>query len=897
LLEKRPRRTSAARLFGYDFFISFALGPLPRGTQSYASDLARRLRERDFSVFFSEDEASPGEPLTPTLRAALHRSRVLVVVANRETLAQPRWVRTEVEEFRVRRPGRPVIPISVGGALEDASLAQTTETWLGHQEKIWLDESEQAVANGIASDVLVDRLVLAPARLSSNVRWRWLVRSVIIGLLALTITSILAAIYAVRQRDEAYRQNTLAQGGRLAAEAELLLERGGAADASVMVALEGVRTLNSIGERSFDVDLALRRGLMLLPQSHGEFDNTAAEARLSAGGDYVAFTDLARRMSVRQLPGGEHRSCRDSDIKVATGTDANRRITAASTNGEWCVIEEDRDGNRNQVTLEVWSARPSQRVGSVSVQSQSGHLYTAINDDGSVVAITDHAQPGTAVKSTFRLWSRTRRADLLRLEGEEFVGFSPDHRHFATTKGFWRLPHDDRAAPIQTTSWNEPYSLAFSRDGAYVGTRKPYDGAVRVWDVRAAQWLPPLGAPEGELLAISEAARVIILNGVEGAVVWDTQKETIRSNVPRVAGKDQYAITREVKAAAFALPDPRFLVVEYDRRSLATQRVLSLPMWGSALATTELGAHETVEWLGVRGEQIYLLITSGSVRLETWTYRSGVRNTVFTLPAGPTAVSADGRSFAVAAGGKVIVAPIGAHTPPIEIPGAPADRVALSGDGSHVVTAAAGVMQVSRVGSRESWTSAPLPAPPFTIKVSRDGAFAFAIVRGSGVTRAGEEYSLVRWRTANPADIISIDLGGHASPPSNVLCFVSDDGTFPTGDYRASTTARSEIECEAPGAPLLRLTTEDTRVTVADAVGNQPLARLDHGSKVLKSAASADGKHVATTTKDLVLVFTLDSAELIKQTCSRGPRPVTTEEWDRYIRVATANDACGRAVR
>src|SRR5262245_25688073 len=59
----RPRRGFAERLFGYDVFISFALGPPPRGAQSYASDLARRLRERDFSVFFSEDEAPPGEVL------------------------------------------------------------------------------------------------------------------------------------------------------------------------------------------------------------------------------------------------------------------------------------------------------------------------------------------------------------------------------------------------------------------------------------------------------------------------------------------------------------------------------------------------------------------------------------------------------------------------------------------------------------------------------------------------------------------------------------------------------------------------------------------------------------------------------------------------------------------
>ena len=49
-----------SRLFGYDMFISFALSPPPQGIRSYASDLARRLRERDFTVFFSEDEAPPG---------------------------------------------------------------------------------------------------------------------------------------------------------------------------------------------------------------------------------------------------------------------------------------------------------------------------------------------------------------------------------------------------------------------------------------------------------------------------------------------------------------------------------------------------------------------------------------------------------------------------------------------------------------------------------------------------------------------------------------------------------------------------------------------------------------------------------------------------------------------
>src|SRR6516162_4731042 len=154
-----PKRNNATRVFGYDLFISFALGPPPRGTHSYASDLARRLRERDFTVFFSEDEAAPGEQLDSTLRKALLGSRTLVVIANRGTLEEPRWVRTEVETFRSHHPDRPIIPISIAGALQDPALAETTK-WLECQDKIWLDEVDDAVTNGIASKDLVERLAL-----------------------------------------------------------------------------------------------------------------------------------------------------------------------------------------------------------------------------------------------------------------------------------------------------------------------------------------------------------------------------------------------------------------------------------------------------------------------------------------------------------------------------------------------------------------------------------------------------------------------------------------------------------------------------------------------------------------------------------------------------------------
>ena len=120
----------AAKRFGYDIFISFALGPPPRGTHSYASDLARCLRELDYTVFFSEEEAPVGSQLDSTLREALLRSHALVVVANREMLEDPRWVRIEVEEFHKAYPLRPIIPIFINEPLKDTALVEKVREWL-----------------------------------------------------------------------------------------------------------------------------------------------------------------------------------------------------------------------------------------------------------------------------------------------------------------------------------------------------------------------------------------------------------------------------------------------------------------------------------------------------------------------------------------------------------------------------------------------------------------------------------------------------------------------------------------------------------------------------------------------------------------------------------------------
>ena len=223
-MSNQPKlRTNASRLFGYDIFVSFALGPAPRGTYSYASDLARRLRERDLTVFFSDDQAPPGEQLDATLRKALLRSRVLVVIANRDTLENPRWVRTEVEVFRRNRPDRPIVPIAVDGVLQDVELSTKVQEWLSHKGKIWIDESNEAVDAGLVSDDVVKRLITTPSLKRANVRWRWTVGAAFAVLTALLVGLGLATMRVIDTNEKIRKEIRKTTALRLNAEAQATL--------------------------------------------------------------------------------------------------------------------------------------------------------------------------------------------------------------------------------------------------------------------------------------------------------------------------------------------------------------------------------------------------------------------------------------------------------------------------------------------------------------------------------------------------------------------------------------------------------------------------------------------------------------------------------------------------
>lgn len=500
-----PKSSNAARLFGYDIFISFAMGPPPRGTQSYASDLARRLRERDFTVFYSEDEAPPGEHLDSTLRTALLRSKALVVIANRAMLLEPRWVRKEVEEFRARYPDRPVIPINVGGVLLEPTMSENVQAWMGFRDRIWLDESEQAVSIGIASEALVVRLATAPARIRSNVGWRWVVRSVGASLLALALGAGYAAWQAQLNAEEADRQRATAvnnldralKGERLAKsnEQRAILEEARALKAEDNALSEKSRAEDEADrarraeaiaqqERAAAVEqsrIALAR--QLAAQSSLQLEQNpdrlplAVLLALESTGLHPTFEGTqALRAALALLPQTEWPAAYDGAlgrgrVRALTFSPDGKRLAAAREDGTAELMDV-----RGRKTLAILGHEAA--PGAVVDLPGGGFRWKAPGVEAEVIAVA-FSNDGQTVATgsndhSARLWDSQSGRERFRLKHDGPVGavaFHPKRPWLATGSvdggtRLWNLA--DGRLLWRIDGGSETRAVAFSPDGSYL---------------------------------------------------------------------------------------------------------------------------------------------------------------------------------------------------------------------------------------------------------------------------------------------------------------------------------------------------------------------------------------------------------------------------------------------
>lgn len=550
---RTPKAPFAARLFGYDVFISFALGGPPRGSQSYASDLARRLRERDLSVFFSEDELPPGDPLSPTLQRALLRSRMLVVVVNRGTLEQPRWVRTEVEAFRSAHPGRPVVPVCLDGSFGDAALSRAVQPWLQHEGKVWLDEQPGLAAQGLAGEALVQRLLTAPRHLQANTLWRFTVAAVGVSLAGLAAAAVWQAVQAMQERDRVSALRDQALSRQLAAQAAATLVPDPVR--ALLLAVQAQAVAHTPASEG-----ALLGALSALPVARIEQHASAFQAlALAPQGDRLLASDVRGALLQGQVGAAGLRPL----VAPQRGLNlyATIQAIAFSADGQaWAQA-----GSSGEITVHQGAAERRLPDGDKQGEATPGFVFgLAFSPDGGMLA-------AVSSRGALRLHDLAGGPPRLLLRSPvdlASLAFHPDGRWLAVGGDQGRLsavPVGPGVVPpqLQSAAVGTVSGLAFDSAGRWLVVASR-GGRLEVLDAHSGQGLATVEAPEEgaiEALAVSPDGRFIITGHGNGAVVgwtWAPGQPWQRQTLWRHAGA--------VRALAFAPGGRRLTSAGQDGR-------------------------------------------------------------------------------------------------------------------------------------------------------------------------------------------------------------------------------------------------------------------------------------------------------------------------------------------
>ncbi|WP_300443528.1 TIR domain-containing protein [Zoogloea sp.] len=912
------RGTSATWLFGYDIFISFALGAPPRGTQSYASDLARQLRERDFTVFYSEDEAAPGTTLNDTLRKALKQSRILVVIANRGTLEEPRWVRAEVEEFRQYHPTRPIIPISIEGALKDHALLDTIRPWLNVGETIWVDDTQEAVKLGIASREVVQRLSLAPKHLRAAQRWR----ATVVGAVLILAISTGAALWNAKvAHDNALRASISAAE----AKAEEIKARKAEARA--------------LGELRASTGLRLRA------------ESSAMLARLRPEPDERAMQQL---LAAQQLtaPGRPLDAEAEGDL-LAGLRGARHLLRLVSGNAEFLTMAVSATGRRlatvaDDTTLQLWDAATGKPIGA----SLPAHLQTvrslAFSPDGTLLVtgskdttmrlwevaddgihpalafpLTGHTDEVRAVAfspdgkliasgsndNTARLWDvRTSMPIGQPLAGHSetviAVAFSPDSRQLVTASY-------DRTLQLWDVRTGKPHgrplvghvdslrSVAFSPDGKRI-VSGAWDNNLMLWNVASGR---PIGKPmrghQGLVrsVAFSSDGKTIVSSSDDGSVrLWD-------GHSGRPVGKPLLGHTRDVTGARFIeRGNPRIVSVGLDG---------SLRLWnpddaspiGEPLAR---GKHQLASLtLSADGER--MAAGGQDLRLHLWKISSLWKNQganeklqpVLDAPILSLAFSPDGKRLATGSFDgslRLVDGRSGAALgPPINTHSGAVSAIAWSPDGKQIATgswdttlriwdAASGAAVGEPLSGHDAWIAA--------LAFSPDGR---SVVSASADTR------LRHWNVAT-GQLIGRPMLGHDnwvlavafSPDGSLIVSGGADDTVrrwnaatgePIGDAMeghanwvtsVNVSPKSQHIVSGSWDRSLRLWRADSGVPVGQALDG-------HADAIQYVAFSSNGEYVRSVSRSGALHLWAAPLRWPGMLCAKLTRNMSPGQWKSWV--------------
>jgi WD40 repeat protein/tetratricopeptide (TPR) repeat protein len=498
----------------YSAFVSYshaADGKLAPAVQHALHAFAKPwYKLRSLRVFRDKTSLSATPGLWPSIQQALSQSEWFLYMASPQA-AQSSWVQQEIAWWIEHRSCEKMLILLTDGdvfwdtAANDFEWQRTSAAppllkgrfpseplyvdlrWARNEENLSLRHSQFRAAmldiaapiHGRAKDELDGDDVRQQRK---NKRWAWSA-GIALGILAVVAT--LAAVVAVRQRDQAEIRRQVALSRQMATQAVNYLgeER---LDSALLLALESRNAL-TLAPAASDVNTFDARSSLLTALEHGAMPIRS----YLHGGNVVAFSPDGKTLasgSAKQIVLWDMRTRQPAGRPMASHGDAVFAI-AFSPDGKLLA-----SASRSERNLTLWS---------VEKHSSDGQPLTV--NDGSAIT----------------------------------VAFSPDGKTFVTGGGdknvfLWDLATRQPIGKPLSGHTSNVVSMAFSPDGRTLASGS-WDGTVILWNVETQVPLGPpldvhtsLGQAFGQVesVAFSANGKLLAAGGGGGVALWsvDTGK-------------------------------------------------------------------------------------------------------------------------------------------------------------------------------------------------------------------------------------------------------------------------------------------------------------------------------------------------------------------------------------
>jgi WD40 repeat protein len=914
----------------YHAFISYshaADGKLAPALQRALHRFGKPLfKLRALHVFRDKESLSANPALWPSIEKALSESEHFLLLASPGSARSP-WVVREVEWWLANRPAAKHLIVVTDGDLvwspgaADFDWDKTTalpKVVAGRftDEPLWVDlrwaktASDLSLQHSQFRAAVLDLAAPLHGRPkeeldSEDVRQyrktRRIRRSAVAVLAALTMTAVMLALYAIRQRDEATRQRDAALSRQAGAQALRVIDAR--LDTALILAVEASRRADTFDARNALLTSLLRAPSLafFLPGHRTSVTATALspDGSLVVSGSsddgVVMFWDVARRQAL-----GEPVAAHQNGVTEIAFSADGRLLASAG-----------RDG-----TVQLWDAATRQRLGPLMNGHRVQVSALAFSKNGRMLASGDAA-------GSILLWNASERAaDGAPLQAEQrnaitALAFDDRGTTLASADGFgsvmlWNLETPERKGVSFFDGQFSVQRLTFSpdRQATAIGLSNAdlirwtvgqgraqvhpvttgTDRTFQSLDTRALAFNAPgqmavLATPEGEMLPVHLADAADRQPLIAKAMLMDLRR-----------GLLTVALSANGNRLVSGYRDGALVVWD-----LALQHPLARPLLGSHKADV------TAVAFGPQGKTLVSAAADGTlIRWDTDTLRPiGAPLEGHTSPVGTAAVSRNGDLIASGDGnGAVFLWDVTGHRaagPPLRGHGGQVvNRVAFSPDGTLLATGGRDRRLVLwDVGTRQALGTL-FEDPTWSITgaaFSPDGRVLVSGTVNGDITLwdVGRRQVLGGPVSAgkNSSDHFAFRGDGRLLvSQGNIVLNVWDVADGRRLGTRKTLDPIDPERRQGQGGGLamnpegtLIVTGGNNRLVLWDVASGQPLERVLWGWQGVNTrvAMSPDGHVVAASHGEGVVLWDVGMASWQRRACQVANRDLTQQEWDKFV--------------